>query len=158
MRATRVTWARSCSARCQCPVSSARYERRCVQHRQHEHATLVQVSEAVRATRRAWTLVAVVQPVPPASPANQGFKVLLSILPLGARKQSYIRTRHSLWTSTWVLLINNYHTLYMRQKSMLKHKSLLWKVRQESKYKIMITIIMDILKAPTMRPTVLNWD
>ena len=39
---------------------------------------------------------------------------------------------------------------------MLKHKSLLWKVRQESKYKIMIAIIMDILKAPTMRPTVLN--
>ena len=46
----------------------------------------------------------------------QGFKVLLSFLPLGAKKRSYIRTRHSLWTSTWVLLINNYHTLYVRQK------------------------------------------
>ena len=48
----------------------------------------------------------------------QGFKVLLSFLPLGARRRSYICTRHSLWTSTWVLLINNYHTLYIyiRQK------------------------------------------
>ena len=27
---------------------------------------------------------------------NQGFKVLLSFWPLGARKRSYIRTRHSL--------------------------------------------------------------
>ena len=44
----------------------------------------------------------------------QGFKVLLSFLPVGARKRSYIRTRHSLWTSTWVLLINNYHTLYKK--------------------------------------------
>ena len=44
----------------------------------------------------------------------QGFKVLLSFWPLGARKRSYIRTRHSLWTSTCVLLINNYHTLYIK--------------------------------------------
>jgi len=36
---------------------------------------------------------------------RQGFKVLLSFLPLWARKRSYIRSRHSLWTSTWVLLI-----------------------------------------------------
>ena len=42
------------------------------------------------------------------------FKVLLSFWALGARKRSYIRTRHSLWTSTWVLLINNYHTLYIK--------------------------------------------
>ena len=42
------------------------------------------------------------------------FKVLLSFWPLGARKRSYIRTRHSLWTSTCVLLINNYHTLYIK--------------------------------------------
>ena len=41
---------------------------------------------------------------------HQGFKVLLSFWPLGARKRSYIRTQHSLWTSIWVLLINNYHT------------------------------------------------
>ena len=45
-----------------------------------------------------------------------GFKVLLCFWPLGARKRSYIRTRHSLWTSTWVLLINNYHTLYIKIK------------------------------------------
>ena len=30
----------------------------------------------------------------------QGFKILLSFLPLGARKRSYIRTRQSLLTST----------------------------------------------------------
>ena len=47
---------------------------------------------------------------------NQGFKVLLSFWPLGARKRSYIRTRHSLWTSTCVLLINNYHTIYIKNK------------------------------------------
>ena len=43
----------------------------------------------------------------------KAFKVLLSFWPLGSRKRSYIRTRHSLWTSTWVLLIYNYHTLYI---------------------------------------------
>ena len=48
-----------------------------------------------------------------ANHSKQGFKVLLSFLPLGARKRSYIRTRHSLWTSTCVLLINNYHTFYL---------------------------------------------
>ena len=47
---------------------------------------------------------------------SQGFKVLLSFWPLGDRKRSYICTRHSLWTSTWVLLINNYHTLYIKNK------------------------------------------
>ena len=46
----------------------------------------------------------------------QGFKVLLSFLPLGARKRSYIITRHSLWTGTRVLLIHTYHTLYIKQK------------------------------------------
>ena len=44
------------------------------------------------------------------------FKVLLSFWPLGVRKRSYICTRHSLWTSTCVLLINNYHTLYIKNK------------------------------------------
>ena len=44
---------------------------------------------------------------------NPQYFVHLSFWPLGARKRNYIRTRHSLWTSTWVLLINNYHTLYI---------------------------------------------
>ena len=58
----------------------------------------------------------VYQPYRWAKPAHeQGFKVLLSFWPLGAKKRSYIRTRHSLWTNTCVLLINNYHTLYIKK-------------------------------------------
>ena len=54
---------------------------------------------------------------------REGFKVLSNLLPLGARKWSYIRTRHSLWTSTWVLLINNYHTLRKRREKKKKGRT-----------------------------------
>ena len=65
---------------------------------------VIWVKSPVRLVKRHW----------PCLRGFKVFKVLLNFWPLGARKRSYIRTRHSLWTSTWVLLINNYHTLYKK--------------------------------------------
>ena len=54
---------------------------------------------------------------------NSRFQGFIELFAPGARKRSYNRTRHSLWTSTWVLLINNYHTLYyIRKKKKEKKK------------------------------------